>query len=39
MKILQVNSFNYKIIDNAGHVLNYEQPEVTNNEIKSFLLT
>lgn len=39
IKILKVNNLNYKIINDTGHVINFEQPEVINKEINTFLLT
>ena len=39
IKILKVNNLNYKIINNTGHILNIEQPELISKEINTFLLT
>ena len=39
INIFKIYKLNYKIINNAGHVLNYEQPELINKETASFLLT
>lgn len=36
--ILNEGGFKYKIIKNAGHGVNHEQPEIVNDEIISFLL-
>ncbi len=38
IKILHDGEYKYKIVQNAGHALNHEQPEITNNEIINFLL-
>ncbi|WP_347488057.1 alpha/beta fold hydrolase [Desulfoscipio sp. XC116] len=38
IKILKVNTLNYKIIKDTGHVINIEQPELINKEINTFLL-
>ncbi len=37
-EILHDGEYKYKIVQNAGHALNHEQPEITNNEIINFLL-
>jgi len=39
IKILKDNNLNYKIINDTGHVINFEQPELINKEINTFLLT
>lgn len=39
IKALNEGAYKYKIIQNAGHALNHEQPEITNNEIIDFLLS
>ncbi|PWW02441.1 pimeloyl-ACP methyl ester carboxylesterase [Paenibacillus cellulosilyticus] len=36
--ILDNGGFQYKVIPNAGHGINHEQPDVINNEIVQFLL-
>lgn len=38
IKVLNEGAYKYKIIHNAGHALNHEQPEITNSEIIDFLL-
>ncbi len=38
IKVLNEGAYKYKIIKNAGHALNHEQPEITNKEIIAFLL-
>ncbi len=38
IKILNDGEYKYKIVPKAGHALNHEQPEITNNEIINFLL-
>ncbi|MCM3781517.1 alpha/beta hydrolase [Neobacillus mesonae] len=37
-KRLIENGIQYKIIENAGHAINHEQPDVINNEIANFIL-
>lgn len=37
IKLLTEGAYKYKIIQNAGHALNHEQPEITNREIIEFL--
>ncbi|KJR45091.1 hypothetical protein UF75_4537 [Desulfosporosinus sp. I2] len=39
IKILKINNLHYKIINDTGHVINIEQPELINKEINTFLLT
>jgi pimeloyl-ACP methyl ester carboxylesterase len=39
INIFRIYKLNYKIINNAGHVLNYEQPALINKETADFLLT
>ncbi|ATW25092.1 alpha/beta fold hydrolase [Candidatus Formimonas warabiya] len=39
INLLKNNSLNYKIIENTGHIINYEKPELINKEITTFLLT
>lgn len=39
IKILKDNNLNYKILNDTGHVMNFEQPELINKEINTFLLT
>ena len=36
--VLVDGGFNYKIIENAGHGINHDQPDIINEEIKSFIL-
>ncbi len=38
IKILNDGEYKYMIVQKAGHALNHEQPEITNNEIINFLL-
>lgn len=38
IELFHENSLNYKIIKNAGHMINLEQPELINKEIINFLL-
>lgn len=38
IEILQDGKYKYKIVQSAGHALNHEQPEMTNDEVISFLL-
>lgn len=37
LKILEDGDFRYKVIANAGHGVNHEQPEIINREIINFL--
>ena len=39
IRVLEVNNLNYRIINDAGHVVNFEQPELISKEINTFLLT
>lgn len=39
IQILNKGAHRYKIVQNAGHALNHEQPEITNHEIIAFLLS
>lgn len=36
--VLNEGEYKYKIIPNAGHAINHEQPEIINNEIINFIL-
>lgn len=38
IRVLEDGGFRYKIIPNAGHAINHEQPEVIHHEIIRFLL-
>ncbi len=38
IEILEEGMFRYKVIADAGHGINHEQPETINNEITRFLL-
>ncbi|OKQ00204.1 alpha/beta fold hydrolase [Paenibacillus sp. P46E] len=38
IKLLTDGGFHYKVIPDAGHGINHEQPEAVNREIVSFLL-
>lgn len=35
--VLNEGAYKYKIIQNAGHAINHEQPEIINNEIINFI--
>ncbi|MNW23182.1 hypothetical protein D3C71_2251370 [compost metagenome] len=37
LEILKDGDFRYKVIEDAGHGVNHEQPEIINREIISFL--
>ncbi len=38
LEVLDEGEYRYKVVNNAGHALNHEQPEITNNEIIDFIL-
>lgn len=38
VEAMQKHGINFRIVENAGHALNMEQPELVNNEIISFML-
>lgn len=38
MDILKKDEFHYKVIADAGHGINHEQPDTINNEMIRFLL-
>ena len=39
VKILKDTGMDYRIIENAGHALNYEKPDIINALIKDFILS
>lgn len=38
IKALSDNGMYYKIVKNAGHGINHEQPKIINNEIINFII-
>ncbi|MCL6458697.1 MAG: alpha/beta hydrolase [Gorillibacterium sp.] len=38
IKQLQIHNIPYKIVKNAGHAINHEQPSLVNSEMIQFLL-
>lgn len=38
INILDNDGFRYKVIPNAGHGINHEQPDIINNEVIRFLI-
>ncbi|HEX3078219.1 MAG TPA: alpha/beta hydrolase [Lachnospiraceae bacterium] len=39
IEVLNEGAYKYRIVPDAGHALNHEQPEITNKEITNFLLS
>ena len=35
---LEKNNLRYKVVKNAGHALNHQQPDIINTEMADFLL-